>query len=72
MSEAQRSFDRFMLYAREHYAILRLAIYKVDGKYLENDEDVMRYDKSEQVWKRAIAVANALGYKQEYEGEYDG
>ena len=46
--------------AREYFMILRLAIYHIDGEYIETSVDIARYEKTEEIYKQAIKIMSAL------------
>lgn len=46
--------------AREYFYVLRLAIYHVDGVVTEKSIDVARYEKSDEVYRVAINILNAM------------
>lgn len=48
------------LTAREYFAILKLAIEHIDGKYLDSSYEVAIYNKSEEVYRQAVQLAKAL------------
>ena len=46
--------------AREYFYVLRLAIYHVDGVATDKSIDVVRYKKSDEVYRVAINILNAM------------
>lgn len=46
--------------AREYFYVLRLAIYHVDGVATDKSIDVARYEKSDEVYRVAINILNAM------------
>lgn len=68
---SQREYEELTggISAKEHYAIMRLAINKVAKKWLYDSYDVMHWLDNEtdeeiiaKVWRRALSIAMALGY----------
>lgn len=52
------------LSAREYFMVLRLAIYHTDGKYMDTSSEVAQYNKSDDVYKCAIRILQALQRKE--------
>lgn len=50
--------------AREYFMILRLAIYHIDGKYIETSVDIAQYEKTEEIYKQAIKIMLALNERR--------
>lgn len=46
--------------AREYFMILRLAIYHIDGEYLETSADIAQYEKTEEIYKQAVKILLVL------------
>lgn len=46
--------------AREYFMILRLAIYHIDGEFLETSAEVAQHKSSEEVYKCAVKILLAL------------
>ena len=46
--------------AREYFYVLRLAIYHVDGVATDKSIDVARHKESDEVYKVAINILNAM------------
>lgn len=46
--------------AREYFYVLRLAIYHVDGVATDKSIDVARYEKSDEIYRVAINILNAM------------
>lgn len=49
---------------RKYFMVLRLAIYHTDGEYLETSAEIAQYDKSDDVYKCAIRILQALQRKE--------
>lgn len=52
------------LSVREYFMVLRLAIYHTDGEHLETSAEITQYDKSDDVYKCAIRILQALQRKE--------
>lgn len=50
--------------AREYFMILRLAIYHIDGEYIETSVDIAQYEKTEEIYKQAIKIMLALNERR--------
>lgn len=48
------------LTARQYFQILRLAIERIDHKFLDSSYEVAVYAKSEEVYRQAVKIAKAL------------
>ena len=48
------------LTARQYFQIMRLAIERIDHKFVESSYEVAVYAKSEEVYRQAIRLAQAL------------
>jgi hypothetical protein len=48
------------LTARQYFQILRLAIERIDRKFIESSYEVAVYAKSEEVFRQAVKIAQAL------------
>lgn len=46
--------------AREYFMILRLAIHHTTGDYLEKSYDIAQYNKTDEIYSKAIKVLKAL------------
>ena len=50
--------------ARKYFMVLRLAIYNTDGEDLKTSAEIAQYDKSDDVYKCAIRILQALQGKE--------
>lgn len=48
------------LTARQYFQILRLAIERIDHKFVDSSYEVAVYAKSEEVYRQAVQLAKAL------------
>lgn len=50
--------------AREYFMVLRLAIYHTDGEYIDTSSEIAQYNKSDDVYRCAIRILQALQRKE--------
>lgn len=55
--------EKYFISAREYFMILKLAIFHVDGELLEASYQVSQYSKSEEIYKVACRILEAM-YKE--------
>ena len=55
--------NKYSLSAKKYFAVLKLAIYHIDGEYFDSSFDVMQHEKSKEVWALACDIIQTL-YKK--------
>lgn len=50
----------YCISVREYFMVLRLAIYHTTGDYLEKSYDIVQYNKTDEIYSKAIKVLKAL------------
>lgn len=56
--------EKYSISAREYFMVLRLAIYHIDGEYLETSYKIAQYKTSNEVYKCACELLTTLHNKR--------